>query len=239
MPTTTDPDRLAAVTPDLTFANLAAADLTARDLAMTDFLRPDGGATEDATAGEAATGPETPSGTIEPAAPRELDLAEGEQVLALLPSLTSVLSMLPPAAFENLLVLTVRHPRKVEIAVERAGKDPRSVGVVPVSASPVAYDGPLWTTDAVSPSDLTGISMRFARGMRHVEPGRGWVVVDGVGTLLMYADSRSFYRLAAHLVGRSRDARVRGVHGVIGEVIADTTLATFRDLYDRTVDFRE
>lgn len=201
---------------------------------------PDGGATGDGATGSVAgdssvdvTGARGPG-----AGGRYLDLQAGEQVLAVLPSLTSVLSRVPEQAFENVLVVSVRHPRKVQAAVEDAGGDPRRVGVVPVSASPVDYDGPMWTAETVSPSDLTGISIRFARGMRHVKPGEGWVVIDGLGTLLMYTDDRSLYRLLAHIVGRSRDGRVRGVHGLAGEVVAETTLASLRDLYDRTVDVR-
>lgn len=52
----------------------------------------------------------------------------------------------------------------------------------------MSYDGPLWTTDAVAPSGLTGLSMRYCEAIRHVEPEEGWVLIDNAQVLLMYAD---------------------------------------------------
>lgn len=163
------------------------------------------------------------------------EISPGESVLAVLPSMATPLSRLPEAAYGNLLVVTVRSPDQVERAIERAGHDPAKVGVVPVSASTVSYDGPLWVTERVSPSDLTGISVRFSEGRRHLAPERGWVVVDGIGTLLMYANDQQVYRLIAHLIEGSREKRLKSFHTLARDAVSEKTVATFRSLYDRVV----
>lgn len=170
-------------------------------------------------------------------APEEcpLDLAPGEAVLARLPEQESPVEHLPPRAYENLLVVTVAAPETVEAAVREAGGDPANVGIVPVSASPLSYDGPCWTAERVSPSDLTGISIQFARGERYLEEGSGWVVVDGLGTMLMYAEEENLFRLCSHLVGRARERQLRHVTGVVDTVVSPETLARFSDLHDRAV----
>ncbi|MFD1566036.1 DUF7504 family protein [Halolamina litorea] len=165
----------------------------------------------------------------------ELSLAPSEAALAELRNRDSPVPYLPPSAYENLLVVTVDTPAAVEDAVRRAGGDPKNVGVVPVSASPVTYDGPCWTADRVSPSDLTGISIQFARGERYLRDGAGWVVVDGLGTLLMYAEGEKLYRLLSHLVSRSRQRELRHVTGITTATVAQETLARFRGLHDRAV----
>lgn len=164
-----------------------------------------------------------------------LDLAAGEAALARHSGQDSPVEHLPQRAYENLLVVTVAAPKTVEAAVREAGGDPENVGVVPVSASPLSYDGPCWTADRVSPSDLTGISMQFARGERYLADGAGWVVVDGLGTMLMYAEEENLYRLLSHLISRARQRRLRHVTGLVGSVVSETTLARFRDLHDRSV----
>lgn len=164
-----------------------------------------------------------------------LSLGPGEAALAQLGGRDSPLPHLPQAAFENLLVVTVDAPSAVERAVREAGGDPSNVGVVPISASPVSYDGPCWTADRVSPSDLTGISIQFARGERYLRDGAGWLVLDGLGTLLMYAEGSKLYRLLAHLVSRCRERQLRQVTGIAASAVAPETLAQFQGLHDRTV----
>ena len=165
-----------------------------------------------------------------------LDLEPGETALAMLSSRDTPIAHLPPQALENLLVVTVDAPERVEQAVREAGGDPKDVGVVPVSASPVQYDGPCWTAERVSPSDLTGISIQFSRGERYLREGSGWVVVDGLGTMLMYNEEERLYRLLSHLVGRARERQLRHVTGVVPDVLASETLARFRGLHDRSVE---
>ena len=166
-----------------------------------------------------------------------LDLTPGETALARLPTRTSPVEHLPAEAYENLFVVTVDGPEQVEAAVRAGGGTPVNVGVVPVSASQVGYDGPCWTAERVSPSDLTGISIQYSRGERYLQDGSGWVVVDGLETLLMYADETKLYRLLSHLVGRARERRLRHVTGVTSDALADETLARFRNVHDRSLHF--
>lgn len=166
-----------------------------------------------------------------------LDLAPGEAALASASNRGSPVEHLPQDAYENLLVVTVDAPRRVEEAVRTNGGDPENVGVVPVSASPVRYDGPCWTAERVSPSDLTGISIQYARGERYLREGAGWVVADGLGTLLMYNEEERLYRLFSHLVTRAREGQFRHATGVVPGVLAAETLERFRGLHDRSVGF--
>lgn len=166
-----------------------------------------------------------------------VDPDAGEQVLLLAPSTGSPLRALPEDAFENLLVLSIRSPRRVERVVRECGGDPRNVGVVPISGTEASYDGPLWTTERVSPSDLTGISMRFSAGLRHVSAD-GYVVVDNLSTLLMYAPEDRLHRFVGHLVQSTRDRGARGMYAVVAEAVSTETRDRFEGPCDRAVDWR-
>lgn len=102
------------------------------------------------------------------------DVQGGEQLLIALDGGKFDYGWLPSEAFENLFVVSVgREPRKIQQAVEQQGANPRRVGVVPVTGSPVDYDGPLWLANRVGPMDLTGISIEFSRGVQSSDHGRG------------------------------------------------------------------
>lgn len=170
------------------------------------------------------------------------DLAElgpGTQALVFTPSLESALSHLPETAFENLLVVsTTRPPGKVEALVRGRGGDPNRVGVVPVSGSPVEYDGPLWTTSVVHPNDLTGIHDRFDRAMAHVKPGQGWVVFDNVNVLLMYAERSAVGQLVDSMVATTRERAARGVFALVRDAVTDATHERFAGTVDVELDRR-
>lgn len=147
-----------------------------------------------------------------------------------------VLDTLPSEAYENLLVVsTTRTPRKVEEAVRAGGGNPSNVGVIPVAGSSTRYDGPLWTTDRVDPSDLTGLSMRLSDGSRYLQPGSGWVVFDNMTVLLMYAPEERVYRLLASIVGTFRERDVRGLYGIVQSAMSDETYNRFLGIYDDAV----
>ncbi|MFC4407388.1 DUF7504 family protein [Haloarchaeobius iranensis] len=166
-------------------------------------------------------------------------LTPGTQALVLTPSLRSPLSTLPPAAFENLLVVsTTRPPVKVEQFVRDRGGDPNKVGVVPVSGSPVDYDGALWTTSVVHPNDLTGIHDRFERALVHVKPGTGWVVFDNVNVLLMYAERSAVGQLVDSVAARTRERAARGVFALVRDAVTDSTYERFGGGMDLEVDYR-
>jgi hypothetical protein len=168
--------------------------------------------------------------------PERFSLEPGEQALVSGPSMGSPLAALPDRAFENLLVVSATtSPRKIESLVERRGRDPTKVGVVPVTGSPSEYDGPLWTTDPVGPSDLTGISMRLSRALEYVTHG-GWVVFDSLNVLLMYGREDAVYRLLDSVVPVVRDRKARGAYFVVRRAVTDDTYERFRGLFDTAVD---
>lgn len=159
----------------------------------------------------------------------------GEQVLVSVPSMGSPLSVLPDEAFENLLVMSATaSPKKVESLVRRRGGNPEKVGVIPVTGSPTEYDGPLWTTDSVDPSDLTGISIRLSKAMEYVMRG-GWVVIDNVNVLLMYGREEQVFRLFESVVSSARAKEACGAYCTVREAVTDETYSRLRNFCDRTI----
>ena len=168
-------------------------------------------------------------------APRTLALEPGEQALVSVPSMHAMLSPLPDGAFDNLLVVSATaSPAKIESAVERRGGDPSKVGVVPITGSPSEYEGPLWTTDPVDPSDLTGVSIRLSNAFRYVLSG-GWVVFDTVNVLLMYAQEEQVFRLMDSVVSNVRSKEAQGVYYMIRNAVTDETYARFRGLTESAI----
>ena len=179
---------------------------------------------------------DTPSGSDDEDR-RKLDLGAGRQALLRMPSLRSPLAVLPASAFENLLVVSAtRPPGAVERLVRERGGDPERVGVVPVSGSPVDYDGPMWTSDAVTPADLSGISDRVSDATRYVKPGQGWIVLDNANVLLMYADRAGVEGLVRAVLARARRRDARGVCSVVPDALADGTYRSLVEPFDTTVD---
>lgn len=141
--------------------------------------------------------------------------------------------VLPDDAFENLLVITTGHtPSEVEATLRERDGRIRTVGVVPITSTLLAYDGPLWTTDRVSPGDLTGISVRVSQGFPHLETDRGWLAVDSISTLLMYAEEDRVYRLFDWLVDSARREGISGVYTLQPDVVTDRTRRRFEGLFD-------
>lgn len=170
------------------------------------------------TGGSTADGPFGPAGT---------------QTLVRTPASTHPFSVLPERAFDNLLVVAVRdHPKKLQRCLERAGHDPANVGVVPVVPAAREYSGDLWTTDPVSPDDLTGIGMRFSDAIEHVEPSTGWVLVDALGVLLMYAEESKVCRFFQTLTNRVRAREVNGAYFVDPAAFPEETYEQLRGMCD-------
>jgi hypothetical protein len=166
-----------------------------------------------------------------------LSLVPGEEAMVCLPSIRSPLQVVPDAAFANLLVVSAtRPPAKVEQLVRDRGGDPETVGVVPVSGSRVGYDGPMWTAEAVTPADLSGISDAVERASRFVKRGEGWVVFDNVNVLLMYAERDSVRQLVRTVAAQSRRREARGVFALVPEAVSTATYRSFADVLDTTVD---
>jgi hypothetical protein len=157
----------------------------------------------------------------------------GRQTLVRTPADADPLAVLPERAYDTLLVVAARdHPSKLETRLERRGRDPNSVGVVPVVPAADAYEGDLWTTDPVAPDDLTGIGMRFSDAVRHVESGTGWVLIDALGVLLMYSEAARVCRFFQTLTNRVRAKGVHGAYCVNPDAIATETYERLRGMCD-------
>lgn len=165
------------------------------------------------------------------------DVEPGEQVLVALQGGKLDYGTLPAQAYENLLIVSVgRDPRRVQQAVEAQGANPSRVGVVPVTGSPVDYDGPLWLANRVGPMDLTGISIEFSRGFGHLTEGAGWMLFDSVSILLMYAGTERVFRLLDSIAAVCRGRDIRGVYTVDQNALTPETMNTLRGLIDRTIE---
>lgn len=170
------------------------------------------------------------------AAPAFQDLAPGDQVVVDTDRGIQI-EDLPAEAFRNLLVVTTtRSPGRIEAAVRSASGNPSDVGVIPVSGSRESYDGPLWTTQRVAPNDLTGLSMRLSEASRYLQPDSGWIVVDNLTVLLMYAPEERVYRLVSSVTPAMRDRNVRGLYGVVRSAMDDETYNRFLGLFDEAYD---
>ena len=157
----------------------------------------------------------------------------GAQTLVRTPADADPLAVLPERAYDNLLVVAAReHPNKLETRLERRGRDPTTVGVVPVVPAADEYEGDLWTTDPVAPDDLTGIGMRFSDAARHVRSHTGWVLVDALGVLLMYSEESRVCRFFQTLTNRVRAKDVHGAYCVNPDAIATETYERLRAMCD-------
>lgn len=168
-----------------------------------------------------------------------LTVKTGEQTLVSVDTMSSVVGDLPEEAYENLLVISSSPPSRIERAIRDAGGDPNKCGHVPVTGSPVTYEGPLWTTEPVAPSDLTGISIRYSTAMKHVSSGSGWFCLDGLQLLLMYADRDRVSSFVSELARRTRGRDVTGVYGIASDTVDDETYDLLRPAFDASVDHRQ
>lgn len=147
------------------------------------------------------------------------------------------LSALPERAYENLLVLATKsQPNRIERRLTDDGRTVQNVGVVPVAPVASDYGGDLWTTDSVQPGDLTGIGMRFSDAIEHVERNAGWVFVDALSVLFMYADDVRVCRFFQTLAGRARARGVQGVYCVNPTAVGEETYERLRGLCDVECD---
>lgn len=168
-----------------------------------------------------------------------IDASTGAQVVVGTPADGDPLAALPRRAYDNLLIISVReHPRRLETRIRRRGRDPANVGVVPVIPGADEYDGVLWTTDPVSPDDLTGIGMRFSDAIAHLETGRGWVLLDALGLLFVYSEDARICRFVQTLANRVRSKAVTGAYCVNPEVISDETYERIWSLCDEEHEIR-
>lgn len=165
-----------------------------------------------------------------------IDADAGEQVLVVTDPLSDTLAELPDEAFENLLVIAVdASPGDIEATVRSRDLDPSTVGVVPVRGDTANYDGPLWTADRVTPNDLTGLSIQTSRGMEYLDPERGWLVVSGLGVLVVYAGAERVRRFVHQLAGIARERSLRGIFVLGKRSVDDDVKAALDSVLDRDV----
>lgn len=178
----------------------------------------------------------TSQGSVQSGGDRQLRLESGTQALLTHDSLQSSVTLLPPSAYQNLLIVSPRSPASIERTLQEVGADLSKVGLLPLASTPHGYDGPLWTGPSIEPSDLTGLSMQYTRALHGLDADHGWVLFDDFNALLLYNDARRVIRLLDHLVQRTREADLRGVFTVVGDAMDDRTFASVRSIVDTDLD---
>jgi hypothetical protein len=167
-----------------------------------------------------------------------LRLDAGTQALVACDSLQPSLSLLPPSAYGNLLVVSPKSPRAVERTIRESGGDVEKVGHLPLASTAHGYDGPMWTAEAIDPSDLTGLSMQYSRAIEALAADHGWVLFDEFNALLLYCDGDRVVRFLDHTARQTREADLRGVYTVVRDAMDDRTFASLRNVVDTDVDVR-
>lgn len=168
----------------------------------------------------------------------QLRIDSGTQVLVSTGSMQRPLSLLPATPTGNVLVVSSTAPATIERRLRDRGIDLSSVGVVPVTGSDIEYDGPLWVSEPVVPDDLTGLSMRVTSALDALQQGRGWVLVDCLNALAMYADPDRVCRCFEHLTTTVGERALRGVYTVTSDALDEAAYNSFKRSVDRTLDSR-
>lgn len=174
-----------------------------------------------------------------PTAPgQELLLDRGTQALVSVSTMQSPIRELPPAAYDNLLVVSASAPEDVAETLSTAGAPLSSVGHIPISGSETDYEGPMWVCDPLVPDDLTGLSMRLSRAFEALDDGMGWVLLDNLNVFLMYATEDRVVRFLDHTTTQAREHGLCGVYGLVRDAVDDTTYARLRRCTDAELDLR-
>lgn len=180
----------------------------------------------------------TSKGDVHAIGEQSLRLDTGTQALVAHDSLHPSVSVLPPVAYENLLIVSPRSPTAVERQVEEAGGDIGCVGHLPLNSSPHSYDGPMWTANAIDPSDLTGLSMQYSRALNGLAADHGWMLFDDFNTLLLYNDADRVVTFLDYLTQKTSEKRIRGVFTVVRDAMDDQTYARLQNIVDTDLDSR-
>lgn len=180
----------------------------------------------------------TSGSDVQGAGERALRVEAGTQVLVSHDSLTPSVSLLPPGAADQLLIVSAKSPRAIERALDDLGRDVSKVGHLPLGSTDVEYDGPLWTGSTTDPSDLTGLSMQYSRALNALESDHGWVLFDDVNALLLYSDPDRVVRFLDHVAQQTREADVRGVYTVVRDAMSDQEYSAIANVLDESSDLR-
>lgn len=167
-----------------------------------------------------------------------LRLEAGVQALVAHDSLHPSVSVLPPSAYQNLLVVSPKSPTAVERLLEDVGADVSNVGHLPLASTSHGYSGSMWAASATDPSDLTGLSMRYTRALRALDATRSWVLFDDFNTLIPYNEADRVVRFLTHLSQVTRKGAHRGVYTVVRDAMGDQTYSRLRNVLDAEHDLR-
>lgn len=165
-------------------------------------------------------------------------LDAGVQALVAHDSLHPSLSLLPPSAYDNLLIVSPKSPAAVERLVRDVGGDLTRVGHLPLASTPHTYTGSMWAGRSIDPSDLTGLSMQYTRALDGLHADHGWVLFDDFNTLFLYTNPERVIRFLDHLTQKTRTAGVRGVYTVVRDAMDDQHYSRLQGAVDTELDLR-
>jgi KaiC/GvpD/RAD55 family RecA-like ATPase len=93
---------------------------------------------------------------------------------------------------------------------------------------------------AASPTDMTGIGIKFAESIEHFHCGHGIqrnrVLLNSVTTLLQYSSLQTVFRFLHALTTRVEEVDMVGVAVIESTVHDDETMETVRELFDGVVE---
>jgi KaiC/GvpD/RAD55 family RecA-like ATPase len=96
---------------------------------------------------------------------------------------------------------------------------------------------------ASSPTDMTGIGIKFSEFIEEFYTGRNVthnrVVLDSLSTLLMYSDLQTVFRFMHVLTSRIEDAEAIGIHVLESAAHDAETINTLKQLFDGAVEVEE
>lgn len=162
-------------------------------------------------------------------------LGPGGQALTFCPSSASPIASLPEAAFGDLLVVSsTRGPRAVEGLLRDRSVDPSTVSLLHVTGVRPNYAGPLRIVGSNDPTDIQALGMRYLAAIEELEPMEGWVVVDNVTVLLMYAAPDPVVKLLRSLTAQASQTAIRGVFAAVPDALAPRTRERIDPFFDVT-----
>jgi len=168
----------------------------------------------------------------------ELTAEPGSQILLSLSSMQSPLTLLPPDARRNLIVVSSEPPTNIAETVTAVVDDLDTVAHVPISGSETEYSGPMWTCDPLVPDDLTGLSMRLSRAFEALGQAEGYLLVENLSVFLLYAAHARVIRFLDHVTGLAEDHGITGVYGLVGDAVDEETYDRLRLTVDTEIDCR-
>ncbi|WP_255149639.1 DUF7504 family protein [Halorarius halobius] len=140
---------------------------------------------------------------------------------------------------ETVLLITADRSaeRIVDALDDRGGVDPARVGIVDVTNDKGATEVEgVQVSQLSSPSDLTGISLEFAKHLERFESAgqadRVRVGLLSVSTLMMYGELQTVFRFLHVFTSRIRSAELFGLFALHPDMHDDKATNTVRAIFD-------